>query len=87
MDGRGPTPPLAAVVELTTCVAPPQPTEDEPELYEPLFQATVTDEQGGQDDRGQDVFSGGFAAGGLEWGDPAVVGRLRDSACPLRQQG
>ncbi len=78
MDGRGPVQRLVAVVELTDCAAPAAGTQDAP-----LFQATVTDRQG----RSGPAELGAPSAGSIAWGDPTVVERLRDSACPAGAGG
>lgn len=83
MRGRGPERRLVAVMEVADCAALPERTQDQ--TYVPLFQATATDEQGRSEGERRDDFHGGYGPGGGGWGDPAVVDRLRDSACPVRE--
>lgn len=83
MRGRGPARRLVAVVEVADCAALRERTQDQ--TYVPLFQATATDERGRSEGEGPDDLYGGFGPGGSSWGDPTVVDRLRESACPMRE--
>lgn len=76
--GRGPEQRLTAVLEVEDCATLRARSARAPRL--PLFEATVTDSWGGRfSDDGQ---TGPRAAG---WGDPSVLDRLREAACPVRE--
>ena len=83
MLGRGEPQRLVAVLEVADCAALPARNGDQLSL--PLFQAAVTDDRGRSQGEGQDDVYGGFGPGGTGFGDPSVVDRLREAACPVRE--